>query len=167
SHVASKRGFCSPIVGLTTQPVVETEMGRVLEGFAIFTLMLSGQPSTVAAPKLRAAVRIYMYDYGGLSRDAKKQAVTVITRVFDEAGIGVGILQCSSRGERHTPSDCLTPLGAADLVVRIMPGDRRDRMRRLGVSVGTSMATIYYQRALAFAAEQPASQRVPTGQILG
>lgn len=142
-------------------------MSAVLKSFTIFALMLSVQARPVTTPKVRATVRIYVYDYTGVSESEQKQAEAVITRLLDEAGIGVMIFQCSSIGERYATPDCLRRLGAVDLVVRIMPGDRRDRTRRLGDSFGTWLATIYYQRAVAFAAKEPASQRVPTGQILG
>ena len=142
-------------------------MSAVLESFTIFAWILSVQARPAAAPRVPATIQIYIYDYTGVSAGEQKQADAVITRLLNEAGIGGVILQCSSSGERHTPPDCRKPLGPVDLVVRIMPGHRRDRTRRLGDSLGAWLATIYYQRAVAFAAKQTASERVPTGEILG
>src|SRR5215470_14195867 len=64
-------------------------------------------------------------------------------------------------------ADCLKPLGAAELVVRIMPGTDPIRRNEPDVSVGKTLATVYCQRALQFLAEEPPSERVSAGQVLG
>jgi hypothetical protein len=142
-------------------------MGRVLEGLAILILILpvDAAPVSKNEPNLRLTLRVY--DYAAVPQDALAQAERAITRLLDETGIQVTVLRCSSGAEQQTPAECSELLGVADLVVRIMPGAGPAGKRQLGVSVGAVMATVYYQRAVEFSAEQPASERVATGEILG
>src|SRR5579864_7521912 len=97
-------------------------MGRVLEGFAIFilTLPVAAAPVTKNEPNLTLTLRIY--DYAAIPQDALAQAERAITRLLDEVGIQMRILRCSAGAAQQTPVECRELLGAADLVVRILPG---------------------------------------------
>jgi len=142
-------------------------MGRLVEGFAILILMLPVEAAPVSKDIPNLSLTLRMYDYAAIPQDALAQAERAITRLLDEAGIQVRILWCSSGAEQRTPAECRELLGATDLVVRIMPGAGPGGKGQLGVSVGTVMATVYYQKAVEFSAEQPVSERVATGEILG
>jgi hypothetical protein len=142
-------------------------MGRVLEGLAILILMLPANAAPVSKNEPNLSLTLRMYDYAAVPKDALARAERAITRLLDEAGIQVTVLRCSSSLEQQTPAVCGELLRTTDLVVRIMPGVGPGGKGQLGVSVGAVMATVYYQRAVEFSAEQPASERVATGEILG
>lgn len=140
-------------------------MGRI-ERVVAAALISLWRPLWARETVVYPAVTVWIYDYSHLSRGTLSEAERTFKRRLEEAGIRSNVVLCSTDSQT-TLAKCMDPLALAPLIVRIMPGVPPDGSPQLGVSVGTTLATVYYQRALQFALKQPASGRVPVGRILG
>jgi hypothetical protein len=123
--------------------------------------------SAAKSAQLKPSVTVQIYDYARVSRGGLTQAERTISRLLTQAGLEVRVLRCWSAGEPYTSATCLKPPEDITLILRILPGRVPGRPSQLGVAVGTILGAVYYQRAIELAAERPASERVPAGQILG
>lgn len=143
-------------------------MRVALSSFTIssFILLVGTCPASErAVSKQRVVVQIY--DYAHVSRGALSQAERTITTLLGQVGFELQVLRCWSGDKRRPPPDCLKSAAAPTLMVRILSGDGPGRTHPLGLALRPVLATVYYQRAVKFAAEQLASERVPAGQVLG
>jgi hypothetical protein len=139
-------------------------MGKVLVEFAVFTSVLFSQTSQPSRLPPHLSMNVLLYDHARVAEGKLAQAEQTVIRIFAEAGIEVKPLECASPyAPDHTVPACLRPLEPTDLVVRIEPGVRPDAKLTLGFSQGATYASIYYQRAVEFAADQLA----PEVEILG
>lgn len=142
-------------------------MEAAVRSITIFSFLFSLSACWASkSAQLKPSVTVQIYDYAHVSRGGLTQAERTVSRLLTRAGLEVQVLRCSS-GELHTSATCLKSPEGITLILRVLPGRAPSCPGRLGVSVGTILATIYYQRAIQLAAERPASERVPASQILG
>lgn len=143
-------------------------MEAVIRNIKIFSFMLSFSACAASESAWsKPDVTLQVCDYARVSRGGLTQAERTVSRFLTRAGLEVQVLRCWSGSELHTSATCLKSPEGITLILRVLPGRAPSCPGRLGVSVGTILATIYYQRAIQLAAERPASERVPASQILG
>ena len=143
-------------------------MGKVLTIVTILNSMMLAQTSRESEGPVDLSITVIIFDYAGIPPRVLAQAEKGLTTLLSEVGLEVKLLECRSPATPgRTAADCRTPLGPTDVVVRILPGERPGDKSVLGHSLGAAYATVYYQRAVQFAARQLASEGVATGPILG
>src|SRR5437764_6464915 len=133
-------------------------MGQALTLVTIFNFIMLAQASAVNEGPADLRLTVSIFDYAGVPPHVLAQAEESITRLLEDAGLEVKLMECSSpAAPRRTSDDCRKRLGPREIVVRILPGFRPGDKSVLGHSLGAAYATVYYEGALKFAGRIVAS----------